>query len=632
MEKPKIFPRNLTARAAFSVEGNPANSRPESALDTSSPGLEVDIRNLEQRFFPGLVFEFQRFDGAILSALELTPEQRISGLTESDCFGAKRLYLWAMYGRSNPDKEPKFHGFGGLRGMNVWRRIRDLAPGRVAIVFGPQPGKDNEFHRAKALPVLANAFGAKDLAQRFVVKRDSSAAIQYAVFVADRAPYLDRHGVVDTEAFGPGELTKTTCAPWIFDFRECSCFYWSANKPDMVSSDTQRYLDFFRDRTKYANTQDLPSFDARHERQAPVERLATGEWEKLPMILNDQEEPEKKADSGIELFNRAELMAELRYLATVEHALLVEYLYAHYSVDAPAEKPVSGLVTTPVALRYTMAREVFRIAVDEMRHFVWANHLLAILGGKPSLARAGALGAPPVKGDGRRLVPDLRYLNQPFALDPLSRGKLRAFLGVERISQQLHDGMYIHLLHSVTEQPNMFPEHERLVPVLKLLIDEGQNHFERLTAVEATANSLKEGWLRSFDAKPTADQSYVRELCAQLYHLVLEAIAIDFSLGDSAGGEILEVTKKFMSALNCLILRLAGDHVDFKFDLPAAYPEQRLDWMNASALVEQRRQKILQNARAGVSLSEPYRSAVASCMAGTEILFGHMSDAIQQSR
>jgi len=169
-ERAKIFPRNLTARAAYRVEGNPANSRPESALDTSSPGLEVDVRNLEQRFFPGLVFEFQRFDGAILSALELTPEQRASGLTESDCFGANRLYLWAMYGRSDPDGEPEFHGFNGLYGMKVWRRIRDLAPGRVAIVFGPTPGKNSNFQSPEALPLLAAAFDATDAAQRFVVK------------------------------------------------------------------------------------------------------------------------------------------------------------------------------------------------------------------------------------------------------------------------------------------------------------------------------------------------------------------------------------------------------------------------------------------------------------------------------
>src|SRR5258708_2733625 len=54
----KIFPRNLTARAGFSVAGNPAVTRPEGAVANCFPGLELDVRNLDRRFFPGLVFNF----------------------------------------------------------------------------------------------------------------------------------------------------------------------------------------------------------------------------------------------------------------------------------------------------------------------------------------------------------------------------------------------------------------------------------------------------------------------------------------------------------------------------------------------------------------------------------------------
>ena len=54
----KVFPRNLTARAAYRVSGNPAVTRPEDAVANCFPGLELDVRNLDRRFFPGLVFEF----------------------------------------------------------------------------------------------------------------------------------------------------------------------------------------------------------------------------------------------------------------------------------------------------------------------------------------------------------------------------------------------------------------------------------------------------------------------------------------------------------------------------------------------------------------------------------------------
>src|SRR5437773_1493004 len=54
----KIFPLNLTAKAAAIVTGNPVTTRLESGVGNCFPGLEFDHRNLDRRFFPGLVFEF----------------------------------------------------------------------------------------------------------------------------------------------------------------------------------------------------------------------------------------------------------------------------------------------------------------------------------------------------------------------------------------------------------------------------------------------------------------------------------------------------------------------------------------------------------------------------------------------
>src|SRR5215813_8765947 len=54
----KIFPRNLTARAAHRVVGNPDTTRLEDSVSNCYPGLDTDVRNLDRRFFPGLVFEF----------------------------------------------------------------------------------------------------------------------------------------------------------------------------------------------------------------------------------------------------------------------------------------------------------------------------------------------------------------------------------------------------------------------------------------------------------------------------------------------------------------------------------------------------------------------------------------------
>ena len=46
--------RNRTARAA--VVGNPASARLDASVANCFPGLELDVRNLDGRFFPGLLF------------------------------------------------------------------------------------------------------------------------------------------------------------------------------------------------------------------------------------------------------------------------------------------------------------------------------------------------------------------------------------------------------------------------------------------------------------------------------------------------------------------------------------------------------------------------------------------------
>ena len=62
----KIFPLNLTAKAAAIVTGNPVTTRLEGGVGNCFPGLEFDHRNLDRRFFPGLIFEFGDSTGAQL--------------------------------------------------------------------------------------------------------------------------------------------------------------------------------------------------------------------------------------------------------------------------------------------------------------------------------------------------------------------------------------------------------------------------------------------------------------------------------------------------------------------------------------------------------------------------------------
>ena len=49
----------------------------------------------------------------------------------------------------------------------------------------------------------------------------------------NRNPYLDDNGAL-AGIFLPGELTQSLCSPWTHDFRDCGCFYWSSNHPDIA--------------------------------------------------------------------------------------------------------------------------------------------------------------------------------------------------------------------------------------------------------------------------------------------------------------------------------------------------------------------------------------------------------------
>ena len=58
MPADKLLPRNRTARLAQAVEaraaGNPVVTELEAGVGNCFPGLEMDLRNLERRFFPHL--------------------------------------------------------------------------------------------------------------------------------------------------------------------------------------------------------------------------------------------------------------------------------------------------------------------------------------------------------------------------------------------------------------------------------------------------------------------------------------------------------------------------------------------------------------------------------------------------
>ena len=58
----RIIPLNLPAGLERETIGNPVTTRLESVPANCFPGLDIDVKNLDRRFFPGLVFDFTSYD------------------------------------------------------------------------------------------------------------------------------------------------------------------------------------------------------------------------------------------------------------------------------------------------------------------------------------------------------------------------------------------------------------------------------------------------------------------------------------------------------------------------------------------------------------------------------------------
>ncbi|WP_341531906.1 ferritin-like domain-containing protein (plasmid) [Nostoc sp. UHCC 0302] len=554
----KIFPRNLTARADYVVGGNPSNTRLESGVDNCYPGLEFDQRNLDKAFFPGLIFEFHRSDGAILHQILANGEPAQQGLTEAD--NNPPLFLWALVGRSSHNQseaDPPVFFFNGLNGLEVWRRVHDLIPGKIAIALGPSPGS-----------ILTPSLGlSRQLNQIYdsgksLFQRDDNGRLVVAVLVGQRAQYLDENGVIDIDVYQPGDLTRSLCSPWQYDFRDCGCFYWAASKPDIVTSadGQQPYLNFQR---KNRNITPQPSevlAQWGRDQELNYAELIEGAWNQLPVVLNDRESEQfipPPVPPVNKLMTRQQVINELRYLTTVEHALCVEYLYAHYSVNAPMRLPDTD-VDEQTRRIFAAANEVFLIAVDEMRHLRWVNEALDLMQQPPSLGRAQFIG---------------RNFNRPFELERLTPEQLQWFIDVEKPSQSVGegiDGMYVRLLTSIDRQPEQFPERERLLPLIKLIIDEGENHYRRFVSVQQhLAGISPDSYLRPLKNPQSGTQlASLQKLSDQNYSVLLGALQVSFALGDRAGGLVLEQSRRAMFNLHETNHYMASQGVRARFKLP----------------------------------------------------------------
>jgi hypothetical protein len=383
----KIFPRNLTAQAAYMIAGNPVVTRPEDAVANCFPGLEVDIRNLDRRFFPGLVFDFIE-DGARLAYVDVfedpdltqdTPEAQSLYLKLSDDNVQATLSAghWYLDQIEQNGKRLSMDWQGSpLPDTSAWRVVRSLELGPVTIRL-----KRRETGSARKAGRRERTMTLKGWRRR----------------------YMDAKTGVLNGAYQPGELMQGLCSPWQHDFRDCACFYWAANHPDIVlgeiypgekvpapgqANDPQAAppedfvsdvpLDWLRvDRTRAMSVEAKATIS--DNRPYQIDHFQVNHiWQDLSVVIGGREIGGLYVPETIYTANPYkspdELASELSTkLAPLEIALTFEYLFARFSLLDENEARGNDMLRDAVLL----ARErMLLIAASEMQHLRWVNQML----------------------------------------------------------------------------------------------------------------------------------------------------------------------------------------------------------------------------------------------------------------
>lgn len=493
-----IQPRNRTARAA--VIGNPATSRIDSAVANCFPGLELDVRALEGRFFPGLLFwvvaaPVAPVAGAIpnqagihlkyldYEADPMLPErsdepwvQKLLDTYQGDTGIALSAGRWYLHWIEQGGTRIACHDAQGnaYDGELIWRFIRCLAPDEPLKIA--------------------------------LVQRDGPAGQAPVELEGYRRRYTTQNGVIDA-AYPPGELTGAMCNPWQHDFRDCACYYWASNHPDVVlgegdgqslpdgsptgATDSVLWLDWLRRDRSPAGAVGAPASRAA-ARPAQLDHFEINHrWQDLAYVIGGREVGDSYhppiAPAAKPYATPQEMVADLRTrLAPLELTLAYQYLYGLFSLKDPPAAPKPGTPQAPwptLAADLNTARQfVTLVAVSEMTHLRWANQLLW------ELDRAGFY------PQGEHYEPVLEPFASPTrilgielpALRPLDMQALDDFVRIERPGGPL-DTAYARCV--ATLEQDIYP---RELYELAVRIDtDGTQHYARFRDVRSTLQTYR---------------------------------------------------------------------------------------------------------------------------------------------
>jgi hypothetical protein len=254
-------------------------------------------------------------------------------------------------------------------------------------------------------------------------------------------------------------------------------------------------------------------------------------------------------------------------LATLEHAVALEYLYARYSLKDPDTVTQNGLKNDLIFVWH----EILLVAVSEMRHLRWANQLIwslehaGLLTKKvgPSLGIAEKM---PVAFDPSRppQLPPLKVnKKRDRQLRPLQPEVLQDFISVEQPSGFL-DGQYSKVLATLREKK--YPP--TLEQLAARIIGDGMDHFTRFREIQGVLQKYKkpEDYLRKVqpapEGRPLGDQA------VQLYKQIVDELRAAYDKGNMEDATHIATARGLMFELDRAARELASEGFGVRFFAP----------------------------------------------------------------
>ena len=574
LQPPKLVARNVAAVRRFSdpltitriAPGNPASTRLESGIGNCFPGLECDLRNLERRFFPFLEVDISDRMGLASVDSEGVAHARAAGaLSQADAAVYSTLASQLAAGRSV--QVSRLAGdFGALGSLAVNLDLPDL---NVAGDLGtPSTGP------GRMPPDIWTAVRllteGSDVTLTFVRANGT----QIATLTAKRARYLDDNGAL-AAAFSPGELSQSLCSPWTHDFRDCGCFYWASNHPDIVqpalpantppSQPWNAAVPWERGGPRTINT--TPPDPATEDSPDELRHYEiNNRWQELHFVVGRREITApfvQNPVTGTPFADHAELMANLVYAAGVELAVAQEYLAAAYSLKPDNDGSLGNPADLRDDVRATRA-ELLRIAIGEMRHIRAVNDVIR------GLSDAGTF-TPAL-----RVASQLPHQPGPFrAVNPraATRAAITDFIQIEAQSTGV-DGLYNNILATLNFPPaDVAPfVTDEWKQAIRSVIAEGEDHFETfLNIQEWLSNHPETAYLRSTNLqKPPAGNAANTDL-QTAYVALLNNLFTGYKKGRFLGSNEINAARSAMVGTSGIVAKaeaVARQNFLVVFDTP----------------------------------------------------------------